>query len=742
LNKYKDLVRSMSLREKISLIVGAGFSRSITGAAGETRSIERLGIPGVVLADGPAGLRIHPLRLGVKNEFYVTAFPNEIMLASTWNTMLVEEVGRAIGEEVRDYGVDVLLAPGLNMHRIPIGGRIFEYFSEDPILAGEMASAYVNGVQSAGVGATLKHFVAHEQEVNRLKVNIVVSERALREIYLRPFEIAIKKSKPWAVMAAYNKLNGVYCTQNPWLLTKVLREEWGYNGLVMTDWHAGDNPVEQIKAGVDLIMPGDDEIIEKLIEAVEKGEITEDIVNERVLRVLELVEKSLKSKGFTAPNTTNLEKHAETALKAAIEGIVLLKNDNALPVKPPAKIALFGRGSYWTVKGGLGSGDSYPKYTISIVDGLKEKGFQIDSEIENIYRNTVHRWYEYGESIWLYRKLREKALINVDPWLIELLTTHYVDTVFEYLRTMHIQEDFFTNEQLEEVARRNDLAIITISRISTEGFDRFPFKGDFYLRDDELNLIKNISSVFHKYNKKVVVLLNVPGPIEIVSWRDLVDAILVIWLPGQEGGRAVASIIAGDVSPSGKLPLTWPSNLYENPAMRTYPKTPGENPSEIVYLEDIYMGYRYYDTFSVKPAYEFGFGLSYTRFEYSDLDIQLGEDKIIVKLKVKNTGLYPGKEVVQVYFRALNTRLNKPYQELKGFTKTKLLNPGEVDDIVVEIPITYLASFNGAYWIIEKGPYEVRIGRSSRDIVLAGRIELNRDYCYDTKWREINCSIE
>jgi len=266
----------MSLREKISLIVGAGFSRSITGAAGETRSIERLGIPGVVLADGPAGLRIHPLRLGVKNEFYVTAFPNEIMLASTWNTMLVEEVGRAIGEEVRDYGVDVLLAPGLNMHRIPIGGRIFEYFSEDPILAGEMASAYVNGVQSAGVGATLKHFVAHEQEVNRLKVNIVVSERALREIYLRPFEIAIKKSKPWAVMAAYNKLNGVYCTQNPWLLTKVLREEWGYNGLVMTDWHAGDNPVEQIKAGVDLIMPGDDEIIEKLIEAVEKGEITED----------------------------------------------------------------------------------------------------------------------------------------------------------------------------------------------------------------------------------------------------------------------------------------------------------------------------------------------------------------------------------------------------------------------------------------------------------------------------------
>ncbi|MEM4717415.1 MAG: glycoside hydrolase family 3 protein, partial [Desulfurococcaceae archaeon] len=598
MSKVVELLNKLTMEEKISLLVGNGFSRIVPGAAGETRSLSRVGIPSIVLSDGPAGVRIHPLRLGKSETYYVTAFPNEIVLASTWNLELVEEVGKAIGEEAREYGVDILLAPALNMHRLPIGGRIFEYFSEDPVLAGKMASSYVRGVQSMGVGATLKHFVAHEQEKNRLFINVVVSERALREIYLRPFEIAIKESRPWAVMAAYNKLNNKYCSQNSWLLINVLREEWGFNGLVMTDWGAGDNPIEQVNSGVDLIMPGSDEIVKKLIDAYNQGLIPQQVIDERVRKILEVIERSLKNIGYKISNKPNLEEHSRIAYEAAIEGAVLLKNNNTLPIKEKSRIALFGKGSYWTVKGGLGSGDSYPRKTITISEGLRERGFNVDEEVENTYKNTAHRWYEYGESYQLLKSLREVALTEPNSWLIEMLMTHFIDMMTEYTRVINLQEDPFTNDQLDEIARRNDVAIITLSRISTEGFDRYPFKGDYYLRDDEFSLISRVAQAFHRYSKRVVVLLNIPGPIDLSTWRDLVDAILVIWLPGQEGGRAVADLLMGKISPSGKLPLTWPMDLYETPQMRTYPGLPRENPVDVFYVEDIYLGYRYYDTFS------------------------------------------------------------------------------------------------------------------------------------------------
>lgn len=733
-----EVLKKLTLEEKISLIVGAGFSKLVPGAAGETRSIERLNVPPAVLADGPAGVRIHPLRLGSKDTFYVTSFPNEILLASTWNLDIVEAVGRAIGEETRDYGVDVLLAPALNMHRIPIGGRIFEYFSEDPILAGKMAAAYVRGVQSAGVGATLKHFVGHEQEENRLLYNVVISERALREIYLRPFEIAVRESKPWAIMGAYNKLNGKYCVQNPWLLTRILREEWGFDGLVMTDWGAGDNPIEQVKAGVDLIMPGSDEIVSKLIEAYKQGLLDEETINARAKRVLELVFKTPRYKGYKPTNKPDFDKHSRIAYEAAIEGLVLLKNNAALPLPDKPKLALFGKGSYWTVKGGLGSGDSYPRYIISIAEGLKERGALLDEEVEKTYRKMTHRWYEYGESLQLFKKLRESALAEVNRWLIELLMTHFADMMMEYTRVMQLPEDPFTEEQLNSIAERNDAAIITISRISTEGFDRFPLRGDYYLRDDELRIISKVSCAFHKHGKKVIVILNVPGPIDVTEWRDLVDAILVAWLPGQEAGRAVADVLLGRVSPSGRLPLTWPRNLYETPPMRGYPGEPRENPREVVYSEDIYVGYRYYDTFRVEPAYEFGFGLSYTEFEYKDLEIKTENDELVVRLKVRNTGSYPGKEVVQVYVRALDSRIDRPFQELKGFYKTRLLKPGDEETVQIRIPIEYLAVFNGKKWIVESGKYEVRVGASSRDIRLKGVIEI-QEICFETTWRPIQC---
>ena len=725
-----EILKNVTIEEKLSLIVGAGFSKKVIGTAGETRAIGRLNIPSIVLSDGPAGVRISPFRAGSSNIYYATAFPNAIVLASTWNLDVVETVGRAIGEEARDYGVDVILAPGLNIQRIPLGGRNFEYFSEDPLLSGKMAAAYVKGVQSISVGATLKHFVGNEQETNRMAINVVVSERALREIYLRAFEIAIEGSRPWAIMASYNKVNCKYATQNEWLLTKVLREEWGFDGLAMTDWGAGDNPIEQIKAGIDLIMPGSDEILQSLVEAYKNGLIDEKTVNERAKKVLELVYKSLTYKGNTPSNNPDLNEHAKIAYESAIEGFILLKNDNALPITKEAKVSLFGLGSYMTLKGGLGSGNVHSKYAISIADGLKEKGVKVNEELERVYKS--HPYFGIGKFYQsIFNEIRNGRDVQMLlPFIVEIL-----DSLVSSYGTN--AETKLEDALIEKVAKEDDIAIITISRISSEGWDRMAVKGDFYLSDGEIELIRKVSDAFHKQRKKVVVILNIPSPIEIVSWRDFVDAILVIWLSGQEVGRAVADVLLGEVNPSGKLSITWPKDLYETSAMRTFPGVPKENPQYLVYEEDIYVGYRYYDTFLIDPAYEFGYGLSYTKFEYSDLNITKENDKIKVGLKVKNVGKFEGKEVVQVYVRAPRGKLNKPFQELKGFYKTKLLKPNEEEVVLIEIPVKYLASFNGFSWVVEGGEYEIRVGASSRDIRLIGKVKID-EVCFDKKWNKIS----
>ncbi|MCC6057940.1 MAG: glycoside hydrolase family 3 C-terminal domain-containing protein [Desulfurococcaceae archaeon] len=737
MSKVEEILKQMTIEEKISLLVGAGSSTTVPGAAGETRSISRLGIPAIVLADGPAGVRIAPLRFGVQGEFYATHFPNAIMLASTWNLEVVEKVGKAIGEEAKEYGVDILLAPALNIHRTVLGGRNFEYFSEDPLLSGVIVAAYVRGVQSVGVGATLKHFVGNDQEAGRMYVNIVVDERALREIYLRAFEIAIELSKPWAIMAAYNKLNSYYCTQNLWLLTKVLREDWGFEGLVMTDWFAGDNPIEQVKAGVDLIMPGDDGIVKKLIDAYKRGELRIEDIEERDRKVLSIILKSLKYQGYRWSNKPDLDEHARIAYEAALEGIVLLKNDGALPIKSSSRVALFGRGSYYTVRGGLGSGYVHARYTVSIAEGLRERGFKVDEDVEKVYRRYMLPLYELGDCIEMFRRLRDTAVKSDNKGFLTWLLFDISEMLIEYYRTLHLPEDPFDDGFLEEIAKRNDVAIVTISRISGEGWDRKPVEGDFYLRDDEYRLLLRVSETFHKHGKKVIVVLNIPSPIDIVSWRDLVDAILVIWLPGQEGGRALADILLGKVSPSGKLPLTWPRDLEQDAATRMFPYEPRQ---ELVYREGIYVGYRYYDTFGVEPVYEFGYGLSYTKFEFSDMYVEKDVDKIKIKLKIRNVGGYPGKEVVQVYIKPPRGSIDKPYQELKGFKKTKTLKPGEEDEVVIDIPIKYLASYVKGRWVVEKGLYEVRIGASSRDIKVSKSIEIEREYCFNTKWIQIECS--
>ncbi|PLV58647.1 glycoside hydrolase family 3 protein [Thermotoga sp. KOL6] len=716
MEKVNEIVSQLTLEEKIKLVVGVGLPglfgnphSRVAGAAGETHPIPRLGIPAFVLADGPAGLRINPTREGDDNTYYTTAFPVEIMLASTWNKELLEEVGKAMGEETREYGVDVLLAPAMNIHRNPLCGRNFEYYSEDPVLSGELASAFVRGVQSQGVGACIKHFVANNQETNRMIVDTIVSERALREVYLKGFEIAVKKGKPWSVMSAYNKLNGKYCSQSEWLLKKVLRKEWGFEGFVMSDWYAGDNPVEQLKAGNDLIMPGKvyqvnterrDEI-EEIQEALKEGKLSEEVLDECVRNILKVLMNAPSFKGYKYSNKPNLDAHAKIAYKAGLEGVVLLKNENVLPLIEGTPIALFGTGQIETVKGGTGSGDTHPRYTISILEGMEERGLKLDGELVNSYKEYIKKMRETEE----YKP-------RTDSW----------GTVIK----PKLPENFLSEREIKKIAKKNDVAVIVISRISGEGYDRKPIKGDFYLSDDEMELIQTVSREFHEFGKKVVVLLNIGSPIEIASWRDLVDGILLVWQAGQEMGRIVADVLSGEANPSGKLPTTFPKDYHDVPSW-TFPGEPRDNPLKVVYEEDIYVGYRYYDTFGVEPAYEFGYGLSYTKFEYGNLKVSLENDLLKVSYTITNVGERSGKEVSQVYIKAPKGKIDKPLQELKAFYKTKELNPGESETISVGIPIRDLASFDGNGWIVEEGEYEVRIGASSRDIRLKDMFKIEEE---------------
>jgi len=679
----EEILKNMSVREKARLVVGDKIERlEILGAAGSTTgSLKHYGIPEIILADGPAGLRITPKRPFDKNEYICTAFPVASHLASSWDVDLVEKVGRAMGNEVYKYGADILLAPALNIHRDPLCGRNFEYYSEDPLISGKMAQAISKGVKSQGVGTTIKHFAANNQESNRKNVDVVISERALREIYLRGFEVVVKESQPWAVMSSYNKINGTYAAQNEDLLTTVLRDDWGYKGLVMTDWISGDDPVEQQIAGNDLLMPGNPISTLKLIKAVEKGQLDEEILNRSCKRILEGIMKTPRFNGYEAENDPDLKSHAEVACQASAEGMILLKNDdNTLPFTEVKTVAPFGRTSYNPIKGGGGSGNVYTRYNISLVEGLENAG-------KSVY-----------------------------------------DTSKLYLGPA---EMLVSQKKASEIAQDSDIAVITIGRRTTEALDRRAVKGDYYLSDVERKLIDNVSNAYHEIGKKVAVVLNIAGPIEVASWQDKVDAILLAWLPGQEGGNAISDILLGKVNPSGKLVTTFPLDYDDVPSSLNFPGNRPILPTEVVYEEDIYVGYRYYDTFDIDTAYEFGYGISYTDFEYSNLELDSDKfkDTMSVTLDIKNIGDIPGKEVVQLYISAPDDKLDKPVQELRGFAKTRLLAPGEVETISFEINPRDLTSFDEekTAWVAEAGTYEVRLGASSRDIRLVDHLNLDRD---------------
>lgn len=730
----KDLVSNMTTEEKVNLVVGMGMNLpgmnagsgtgvgqitdKVPGAAGSTYAIPRLNLPNTIVADGPAGLRISPTRPNDPKTYYATAWPVATLLASTWDTKLVKEVGTAMGNEVKEYGVDVLLAPGLNIHRNPLGGRNFEYYSEDPLVAGKMTAAMVNGIQSNGVGTSIKHFALNNQEKNRNTVNVVVSERAMREIYLKGFEIAVRESNPWTVMSSYNLLNGTYTSEEYDLLTTILRKEWGFKGMVMTDWFGGKDAVAQMKAGNDLLMPGTPAQRKAITEALNNGSLDTKILDENAARIVDYILGTPAYKKYKFSNTPDLKAHAALARRAAADGMVLLKNNaTALPLAKEAKsVAVFGITSYDFVSGGTGSGDVNEEYTVSLVDGLKNAGYNLDTELTGMYTDYVKA---------------EKAKQPKKNFFEEFMNP-----------TPRINELSVSDQLLEAKAASSDVALLSIGRNAGEGSDR-KVENDFNLKPAEVELLTKVSKAFHAQHKKLVVIINAGGVIETASWRDLADAIVLTWQPGLEAGNAVADIISGKVTPSGKLATTFPMKYEDEVTAKNFPgkefpeqATAGnfgmkQIPGEVTYEEGIFVGYRYYNSFNVKPAYEFGYGLSYTTFSYSPLSFssKTMNDKITVTLTVKNTGKVAGKEVVQLYVTAPSGKLQKPAAELKAFAKTGLLKPGQSQQVSFELTPAELASFDTdrTAWVADAGNYVVKAGASSFDIRQTGTISLNKE---------------
>jgi len=728
-SSVEEVISAMTLTEKVKLVRGTGMAFAtggpqvgmtkdkVHGAAGTSFAIPRLGIPSIVFADGPAGVRISPTRDDDKiNSYHATAFPIATLLGSSWNVSIMEAMGKAVGEEAKEYGIDVLLAPALNIHRHAMGGRNFEYYSEDPLISGEMAAAYVNGVQEKGVGTTLKHFVANNHEWNRDKIDVELDQKTFREIYLRGFEIATKESKPWAVMSSYNKVNGEYTSESEFILTEILRKQWGFDGIVMTDWFGGESAVKQMQAGNDLLMPGADHQNPQIIAAIKSGQLDESILDRNVTNILTVILKSQAFKQYPYSNKPDLKAHAALAKEVALEGIVLLKNNHkSLPVKSDVSIALLGNSSYETAIGGTGSGDVNEAYSVSIEQGLLSAGLTLNNSLTTAYKQHI-------------KIEKENQPISHHP-------------LADMMPKAALKEYEITADKAEQLAKKHDIAVITLGRNSGEFVDRE--RQDFYLTKEENNLINVVSNAFNDAGKSLVVVLNVGGVIETTNWQDKADAILLTHLSGQEAGNAITDIILGKTTPSGKLASTWPVALEDYPADKGFPgfiidekseanSITGSRPSKVVYHEGVLTGYRHFDTKAQAVAYPFGFGLSYTDFSYQNVtlsDISFNETLatgITVELTVKNTGAVAGKEVVQLYISAPNNGTNKaenghetkPKKELRGFVKTRLLAPGESENISFKIDANSLSSFNidKNSWVAEAGKYTVHLAESSNKV--------------------------
>ena len=735
-NNIDEVMKAMTLDEKAKLLVGGsnnffgdqaavgGEADLVAGAAGTSPAIPRLGIPATVLTDGPAGVRIDPTRKGTTQTYYATGFPIGTCLASTWNTELVGKVGEAIGNETKEYRCDVILGPGMNLHRNPLCGRNFEYYSEDPFLTGKIAAAYINGVQSQGAGVSAKHFAVNSQETERTSVDERVSQRALRELYLRGFEIAVRESNPWTIMASYNKINGEFSMGNRDLLTSILRDDWGFKGIVMTDWigiRKGLPTITEVQAGNDLMEPGQPAQVKEIVEGVNSGKLSMADVDRNVRRMLEYIVKTPSFNNYPATNKPDLKAHAAITRQTACEGIVLLKNNGTLPWNTKkmvngqwsmvnvATVALFGENSYNFLSGGVGSGCVHTPYVVDMVEGLKNAGIKSSETLTDIYRKYID-----------YARLKFQVERHPAKWFQT-----------EAMGPQKYPEIALNTIAINKEVRGADAAIITIGRQAGEGIDR-DLETEFNIIPEERQLIIDVCKAFHAAGKPVIVIINSGSVIETASWNSYPDAIVCAWQPGEEGGNSVADILTGKVNPSGRLTMTWPLAATDHPSTQNFPgmvdfysyqimRGGGREMPNYDYTnhdEDIFVGYRYFDTFQKDVSYPFGFGLSYTTFDFSQPKAKVNGDNVAVTITVKNTGNVSGKEVVQVYVTAPDGQLQKPSQELKAFAKTRELQPGESQTLTMDIPVRMLASFDeqGSQWLTEAGDYTFRIGSSSRDI--------------------------
>ena len=721
-----QIVDSMTLEEKVNLLVGrndylfGGYEKldkaprvMDSSISGFTQVIPRLGIPATGLADGTAGAVVVTSPDSKKN-YYATGFPIGSLLACSWNTGLVETIGQAIGNEILEYGVDVVLAPGMNIHRSPLCGRNYEYFSEDPVLTGKIAAAYIRGVQSNGVGACPKHFAVNSQETNRTEVNEIVSQRALREIYLKGFEIAVKESHPWTIMSSYNRLNGPYTQENYELLTTVLRDEWGFDGIVMSDWIRLRNTAAQIHAGNDHLQPGEQKQVDDLLDKVKTNQLSVADIDICVKRMLNYIVKTPHFRGYKYSDNPDLKAHALLARQSAAEGMVLLKNDNgALPLRNVKKVALFGCTSYNFWAGGTGSGNVVKPYVVNMQQGLNNAEFETTGNLEELY----NKYLDYQRAKNRCDRGKSQGYYGEEKDILE----------------MPVSKDCIVYQ-----AKEADVAILTIGRQAGEGNDR-TIENDFNLSEVEQNLLSDLCNAFHALDKKVIVVLNVGGVVETASWKSLPDAILLAWQPGQEGGNSVVDVLLGKENPSGKLAMTFPITVMDHPSSRNFPlngykgqrgSAGRENIDYTLHKEGINIGYRYFNTVNRPVSYPFGYGLSYTEFSYDNSVVKATGKGFKASIRVKNIGKVAGRESVQLYVSAPAGGLEKPACELKAFAKTKLLQPGESEILIFNVSDYDLASFDESIqsWVSAKGKYIVKFGASIEDIRGIGAYWLSKEF--------------
>ncbi|MET3938423.1 beta-glucosidase [Paenibacillus sp. PvP094] len=663
----KELVQQMTLEEKAGMCSGLDFWH--------LKGVERLGIPSIMVTDGPHGLRKQDGsadHLGLTSSVPATCFPSAAGLASSWDIELARQVGVALGEECQAEEVGVLLGPGVNIKRSPLGGRNFEYFSEDPLLSTRMATGHIQGVQSQGVGTSLKHFAVNNQEERRMSIDAVVDERTLREIYLASFEGAVKDGQPWTVMCSYNKVNGTYAGEHEWLLTDILKEEWGHEGLVVSDWGAVNERADALSAGLELEMPASGGIGEgKIIQAVENGKLSLEKLDRAVERLLTLIFKAADQQRKGA--TYNKDEHHQLARKVASESMVLLKNeDQLLPLKREGKLALIG--AFARKPRFQGGGSSHINPT------------QVDDIVEEVTRVAG----------------TESKISYAPGYRIE------ADDIDDQLMAEAVQ-----------AAQAADTAVVFVGlpdRYESEGYDRSHLR----LPDNHIRLIEEVAKV----QSRIVVVLSNGSPVEM-PWLPQVKAVLEAYLGGQAVGGAIADLLYGEVNPSGKLAETFPEQLSHNPSFLNFP---GEG-DRVDYKEGIFVGYRYYDKKQIEPLFPFGYGLSYTTFEYTDLAVDRNEltdqDEIEVRVKVTNTGDRAGKEVVQLYIRDVESTVIRPVKELKAFAKVEL-EPGASEVVCFTLNKRSFAYYNVDMkdWHVETGEFDIQVGSSSKDIHLVKRVKV------------------